>query len=275
MCGLEIDIVHKRASRLYCTWEGRQIISYKQELRDRIVHGLRCKEERKDMDKAVWCICMLSEVRLRCNSKEGAEGGGGSAISQEVVHPPFVCYACLGEWDTRGGGLCHAPAFPCLVGAWMSPCLCINRGVKGGVAGGPALGVLFNLSRDKGGKGGGLPLCTALHSLFAHRNGVVPTPCRGGGGIVCSLPCISCKGGGHQQGLHKSGRGNANCVFAFPHPLFTPLFTCHIACKGRGCQQWVKEGGRVGGVAVPLLPMHLGYMSHVCVVFIVCILLLR
>ena len=88
------------------------------------------------------------------------------------------------------------------------------------------------------------------------------------GGRNSVLPALHImQGGGHQQGLHKSGRGNANCVFAFPHPLFTPLFTCHIARKGRGCQQWVEEGGREGGVAVPLLPMHLRYMSCVCVVF--------
>ena len=47
--------------------------------------------------------------------------------------------------------MCRAPAFPYPVGAQTSPRLCINGGViRGGAAGGPALPVLFDLSRGRG-----------------------------------------------------------------------------------------------------------------------------
>ena len=47
MCGSEIDIVHERTARSYCTKKDCQIVSYEEEPPDRIVHGLWCKEERK------------------------------------------------------------------------------------------------------------------------------------------------------------------------------------------------------------------------------------
>ena len=47
MRGSEIDIVQRRTTSLYRTQEDRQIISYKRELPDCIVHGLQCEEGKK------------------------------------------------------------------------------------------------------------------------------------------------------------------------------------------------------------------------------------
>ena len=81
----------------------------------------------------------------------------GRSRKRAVVHPPFVCHTHLGEQHARGRGLCRTPAFLCPVGARTSPHLCINGGmIKGGVAGGPVLPVLFDLS---GGRGERVRVC--------------------------------------------------------------------------------------------------------------------
>ena len=143
------------------------------------------------------------------------KGGGG---------PPPPSYATL-TWvsGTQGGG-CAAPAFPYLVGVQTSPRLCINGGDKGGAAGGPALGVLFDLSGGKGGKGGCVPLCAALHSPFAHRGGVAQPPRRRGrNGAPPALHTSrigwGATGGRTSGGTRQEGAGERKLCLHPPSPL--------------------------------------------------------
>ena len=177
-------------------------------------------------------------------ARAGSEQKGGGAISQAAVHPPSC--ATLAWVSGTQGGLCCVPAFPYPVGAQTSPRLCINGGDKGGAAGGPALGVLFDLSGGKGGKGGGVPLCAALHSPFAHRGGVAQ-PTRIGRGAT----------GGRTGGDHAArGGGGTQTVFTLPLPSLNPR--SHAALRpGGGGRQWVDEGGRGGeGVASHGISIH-------------------
>ena len=155
----------------------------------------------------------------------GSEQKGGGTISQVVVHPPSCAtLAWVSGMQGGGGGLCRAPTFPYLVGAQTSPRLCINGGNKGGAAGGPALSVLFDLSGGKGGKGGGIPLCTALHSPFAHRGGVAQPTCIGWGATG------GCTGGDHTA----RGGGGTQPVFTLPLPSLNPRSHAALCAGGGG-----------------------------------------
>ena len=53
MRGSEIDIVQERVENSYRIKKDREIVSYKREPLDHIVHGLQCKEEKKKESRAV------------------------------------------------------------------------------------------------------------------------------------------------------------------------------------------------------------------------------
>ena len=206
---------------------------------------------------------------LRSRGQGVSRRGAGPSLRRRST-PPFVCYARLGERDARGGGGggCAAPAFPYPVGAQTSPRLCINGGDKGGAAGGPALGVLFDLSGGKGGKGGCVPLCAALHSPFAHRGGVAQPPRRRGRNGAPPALHTSRIGrgatGGRTGGDHAArGGGGTQTVFTSPLPSLNPR--SHAAlCAGRGGRQRVDEGGRS---RESCFPRRLDTRRHVTAVF--------
>ena len=99
-----------------------------------------------------------------------------------------------------------------------------KRGRQGGCGRGPALGVLFDLSGGKGGKGGGVPLCTVLHSPFAHRGGVAQ-PTHIGWGATSGRT-----GGDHMA----RGGGGTQTVFTLPLPSLNPRLHAMLRAGGGG-----------------------------------------
>ena len=117
--------------------------------------------------------------------------------------------------------------------------------IKGGAAGGPALPVLFDLSGGQGRKGEGVPLCAALHSLFAHRGGVAQTPRRRGEEIVHPprLAHVAHRRGAPTR-VARVGKGEYKHTVCIPPPhLYTPVRMPRCAQRGRA-PMWVEEGGR-------------------------------
>ena len=79
MCGSEIDIVQRVIN---------EIVSYKRELRDRIVHGLQCMEEEKGND-AVRCICVV-KVKSDCNTDQVHQFLGCDCLDLRIFFLDFL-----------------------------------------------------------------------------------------------------------------------------------------------------------------------------------------
>ena len=128
--------------------------------------------------------------------------------------------------------------------------------------------------RLSGAKGGGRTLRAALHSPFAHRDGVAQTPRVKGGGN--RAPPLSVRGeeGGRQGGAHRRGPRNKRgwgCKHAvcIPHLFCTPARLPCCAQSGEGADSGCRreEGERVLSL-LPTSPDTRRRVVHVLFVFV-------
>ena len=110
---------------------------------------------------------------LRSRGQEGSSRGAAPSLRwrSTPIHPPFACYARLGERDARGG-LCRAPGLPRPVEARTMPPFMHKRGRdQEGSGGGSCARCPLRPERGRGREGEGVPLRAALHSPFVHDAG--------------------------------------------------------------------------------------------------------
>ena len=140
---------------------------------------------------------------------------------------PFVCYARVRERDARGGGLCHAPAFPCPVEAQTRPPFVHKRGRdKRGSGGGSCARCPVRLSGGEGRKGRVRTFCAPPYIPRLRTEGWREPRARKGEESGRPHPAPPAhRGGGVNGGAHrwgsrgKRGRGHAKAVCMPPPPL--------------------------------------------------------